>query len=135
MEQEKFRQRREAWAHFLRYLPLHHGRWTRLVHRDGTTSHSFLGVGLHTIMDREPDIIRWEEPQPVNSGLPADQGLCHQAVADTTATLAEYYALTPEDIDGLDEMDRRQTPRETLGRRLREAGFHLPQESTGAEKP
>ena len=128
MEKQEYQERREAWTHFLRYLPLHHHPWTRLIHRDGSESYSSLGVGLHAIQDRDPQAIRWENPIPVPSRIPADQGLMYQAVDDTTETLAEYYAINLETIGEIEEMDSQSWPREKLKEMILGAPFTLSQE-------
>ena len=123
---EAFRKEREAWAEAAWNLPHHNGNWHRMTDpEDGSVSYSFLGAGLQAIMDRNPGGIRWSEPESTSWGQPAEPGedMEFQSVDDTTMTLCDHYALSPDQVDLLDELDAEGLEVEELNRKVREADY------------
>ena len=123
---EAFRKEREAWMEAAWNLPHHNGSWHRMTDpEDRSVSYSFLGAGLQAIMDRNPGEIRWNEPESTRWGQPAEPGedMEFQSVDNTTMTLCDRYALSPQQVDLLDELDAGGLGVEELNRRLQEADY------------
>ena len=106
---ETFRERRQAWAETAGRLVAKRGLATKqLNNQDEATGYSYLGAGLQTFMDRDPGIIRWNGPWT------AWDGSRYQSVDDTTVTVAEYYGISTELVDLLEEMELEGHSREEL---------------------
>ena len=120
MNRRTFERRRQAWAETARGMEIHEdSNATRLVHPDGAHTHSFLGAGLETIMSRNPGMIEWNEP------VTGRDGRTFQSVDDTTEVLAEYYALSVDSVDNIDELDCGMMGKEGLIRTLMESSYIL----------
>lgn len=118
---ETFRQRREAWAETAKKLRAGSGRGApRVLNcRDEVIAYSYLGAGLQALIERDPGIIQWEEPETL-------RGLRYQTVMDTTETLAGYYGTSTEVIDRVDDMEMiEERPIRELARTVAQADYEF----------
>ena len=119
MDTKTFQKRRQAWADTTQRLPHQRGPSTKQLSSPGKTGgYSFLGAGLQAYIDRDPGYIEWNEPE--TSG----DGETYQAVDDTTETIADYYAISTEMVDLLDQMDQEGYPTEKLNMIVKQAAGH-----------
>ena len=119
MNTDIFQKRRTAWAETATKLPRHTGPAKKLLQQGQNPTYSFLGTGLMAHMAHDPGYIEWREPEPWL------EGQTFQAVDDTTETIADYYAITTELVDLLDEMDSEGMPDEELNEMVRKADYSI----------
>ena len=116
MERKTIQKRRQAWADAARRLPHQNGPSTKRLSSPGKTGgYSFLGAGLQACIDRDPGCIEWNEPQT------AGDGEIFQSVDDTTETIANYYAISTEIVNLLDQMEQEGYPTEKLNMIMEQA--------------
>ena len=119
MDTNTIQKRREAWADATQRLPHQNGPSTKQISSPGKTGgYSFLGAGLQACMDRDPGYIEWNEPQT------AGDGEIFQSVDDTTETIANYYDISTEIVDLLDQMEQEGYPTEKLNMIVEQAAGH-----------
>ena len=113
---ETFRQRRNEWANTAVRIFHHSSGWPKAIDlRTGQKSYSFLGAGLEAIMQQDPGIIEW------NESLEGEDGRTVQTVDDTTMTVCDYYGLSVEVVDTLDELDDEGLGIRELNQKMQEA--------------
>ncbi len=125
---ETFSERRQTWAETAQRLETKRGPATRQLNgQDETTGYSYLGAGLQAFMNRDPGIIHWNGPET------AWDGARYQSVDDTTITVADYYGISTEMVDLLDEMEIEGHSRDELNEMALRADydFVVQDEKTG----